>query len=302
VHQHEHGRSDSRRRIAQALAITAALLVTQAVGGWLIGSLALLADAGHLATDVLGLATALTAVTLANRPPSARRTFGLGRLEVLAAAANALLLLAVGGTVVWQAFGRLSAAQPVPVPSGPLLAFGLLGLAGNLVALAILARGDRSSLNVRGAFLEVLGDALGSVAVLIAAAVIALTGWYQADPIASLMIAALILQRSVVLLRDAGHVLLEGTPADVDAERVRAALLATPGVTAVHDLHVWSITSGERAVSAHLVVDGEPCLGCGETSVLDRAAQVLRERFGLAHSTLQIEHVTHDAHEGGGHS
>jgi cobalt-zinc-cadmium efflux system protein len=243
---------------------------------------------------------ALAAVTLASRPPSSRRSVGVGRLEVLAAAANALLLLGVGGTVVWQALQRLAA--PVHVPSAPLLALGLIGLAGNLVALAILARGDRSSLNMRGALLEVLGDALGSVAVVMAALVIWWTGWLQADPVASLVIAALILPRSLLLLRDAAHVLLEGTPSDVDAERVRSALLAVPGVAQVHDLHVWSITSGESAVSAHLVVDGADCLGCGEASVLDQAALMLRERFGLAHSTLQLEDASHDAHERGGHS
>jgi cobalt-zinc-cadmium efflux system protein len=300
VHRHEHARSDSRRRIALALGIVTGLLVAESAGAWFTGSLTLLADAGHLATDVLGLAVALVAVTLAGRPPSARRSFGLGRLEVLAAAANALLLLGVGGTVVWRAFHRL--ASPVQVPSGPLLALGLIGLAGNLVALTVLARGDRSSLNLRGAVLEVLGDALGSLAVVISAVVIGWTGWLAADPVAALVIAALILPRSVLLLRDAAHVLLEGTPPDVDAERVRAALLAVPGVARVHDLHVWSITSGESAVSAHLVVEGTDCLGCGDGSVLDRAALVLRERFGLAHSTLQLEDADHDAHERGGHS
>lgn len=299
MHDHAHSRSDNRRRIALALAITVTLLLLEAAGAVWTGSLALFADAGHLATDALGLVVALAAVTLAARPPSVRRTFGFGRLEVLAAAANALLLLGVGGTVLVQAIRRLS--NPVEVPSGPLLALGAIGLVGNLVALAVLAGGDRTSLNLRGALLEVLGDALGSVAVLAAAVVIALTGWMQADPVASLAIAALILPRSALLLRDAVHVLLEGTPAGVDTDEVRAELRAIPGVADVHDLHVWSITSGEPAVSVHLVVDGVACLGCGETSVLDRAALVLRERFGLAHSTVQIEHTTHDAHEPGVH-
>lgn len=271
------------------------LLVAEAIGAALTGSLVLLADAGHLATDVFGLVVALTAVMLAGRPPSSRRTFGHGRLEVLAAALNALLLLGVGGTVLVQAIRRLF--EPVEMPSGPLLVLGAIGLAGNLVALAVLAGGDRSSLNLRGALMEVLGDALGSVAVLVSAVVIALTSWDRADAVASVAIAALILPRSAMLLRDAVHVLLEGTPSGVDAGQVRAALLEVPGVVQVHELHVWSITSGEPAVSAHLVVDGVDCVGCGETSVLDKAAAVLCDRFGLAHSTLQVEHATHDDHE-----
>lgn len=301
MHDHaSHRRSDSQRRITLALAITVSLLITEGIGALWTGSLALFADAGHLATDALGLAVALTAVRLAGRPASARRTFGLGRLEVLAAAVNALLLLGVGGTVLVQGIRRL--ANPVEVPSGPLLALGLIGLVANLVALYVLAGGDRSSLNMRGALLEVMGDALGSLAVVASAVVIGLTGWLQADAVASLAIAALMLPRSAVLLRDAVHVLLEGAPADIDPARVRAELLAIPGVTEVHDLHVWSITSGEAAVSVHLVVDGVQCLGCGETSVLDRAASMLRERFGLAHSTVQIEHATHDEHESVRHS
>jgi cobalt-zinc-cadmium efflux system protein len=306
VHDHGHGhghprgdRADSRRRIAIALGITVTLLVVEAVGAAVTGSLALLADAGHLATDALGLAVALAAVALAARPPSARRTFGFGRLEVLAAAANALLLLGVGGTVLVQAIGRL--ADPVDVPGRSLLVLGIVGLVGNLVALAVLAGGDSHSLNMRGALLEVLGDALGSVAVIGSALVIGLTGWMQADAVASLVIAALILPRSAVLLRDAAHVLLEGTPSGVDIDDVRSALLEIRGVREVHDLHAWSITTGEPAVSAHLVVEGVDCLGCGETSVLDQAAALLGTRFGLDHSTLQIEHAAHDGHEGARH-
>jgi cobalt-zinc-cadmium efflux system protein len=300
VHDHAHARLDNRRRIGLALAVTVSLLVIEAVGAVLTGSLALLADAGHLATDGVGLAVALAAVILAGRPASARRTFGLGRLEVLAAAANALLLLGVGGTVLVRAIGRLS--EPVPVAGTPLLAIGVVSLAGNLVALAVLAGGDRTSLNLRGALLEVLGDALGSVAVVASALVITLTGWLPADAIASLAIAALILPRSALLLRDAAHVLLEGAPPDVDADEVRSTLLGIRGVVDVHDLHVWCITPGETAVSAHLVVDGVACIGCGETSVLDQAAALLAERFGLAHSTVQIEHATHDDHEQAQHT
>lgn len=299
-HGHGHTRADSRRRLTIALGITVSLLVVEGVGAWVTGSLALFADAGHLATDAVGLAVALAAAVLAGRPPSARRTFGFGRLEVLAAAVNAVLLLAVGGTVLVQGIRRL--ADPAPVSSAPLLVLGVVGLVGNLAALWVLARGDRASLNMRGALLEVLGDALGSIAVIAAAAVIWTTGWLQADAVASLVIAALIVPRSALLLRDAAHVLLEGAPTGVDTGAVRAALLSIDGVTHVHDVHVWSITSGETAMSAHLVVDGVDCVGCGDESVLDRAATLLHERFGLEHTTLQIEHDTHDTHERTTHS
>ena len=295
VHEHAARRGDDRQRLAVALGVTFTVLVVEVVGAAFTGSLALLADAGHLATDVLGLAAALGAAVLARRPPSTRRTFGLGRAEVLAAALNAVILLGVGGAVAVQAVRRLM--EPVGVPGAPLLVLGAIGLAGNLVALAVLAGGDRASLNLRGALLEVAGDVLGSVAVLAAAAVVVTTGWERADPVASLVITALIVPRAVMLLRDAGHVLLEGAPAGLDTDAVRAALLDVPGVTDVHDLHIWTITSGSRSLSAHLVVDGAPAVGCGEKSVLDAAAGVLGRRFGLMHSTLQVEHDDHADHE-----
>ncbi len=297
-HGHGHGAAVSdRRRLGWALAITFVVLLIEVVGTALTGSLALLADAGHLATDVLGLAVALIATVLAQRPPSHYRTYGLGRAEVLAAALNALVLLVVAGVVAVEAVTRLAA--PPAIPGVPLLVLGALGLIGNLAALAVLTRGGsrERSLNLRGALLEVMGDALGSVAVLGAAVVMLTTGWRQADPVASLAIAALIVPRALLLLREAAHVLLEGTPRGVDAAEVDRVLRTVPGVRDVHDLHLWTITSGRHAVSAHLVVDEARSLHCGDASVLDAAATELSRHFGLTHSTLQVEHNDHAEHE-----
>ncbi|MCD2185659.1 cation diffusion facilitator family transporter [Actinomycetospora sp. SF1] len=279
--------------------ITALVLVSGAVGAWVTGSLSLLADLGHQVTDVAALVTAVVAARLAQRPPSARRTFGLGRSEVLGAAVNALALLAVTVWVAVEAVERLFADSPPEVPGLALLVFGAVGLVGNLVSLAVLSGGS-GSLNVRGAALHVLGDALGSVAVMVAAGVLLLTGWPYADVVASLVIVAILVPRTVALLSTTAHVLLEGAPPGVDVEEVRAALLAVPGVLEVHDLHVWVISDRTPAASAHLVVDDGTtphCEGSGPSSVLDRAATALRDRFGLDHSTLQIETPEHADHE-----
>jgi cobalt-zinc-cadmium efflux system protein len=250
-----------------------------------------------LATDVLGLAVALVATVLAQRPPTRSRTYGLGRAEILAAAFNALLLLGVGAVVAVEALARLVA--PPPIAGVPLLVIGALGLVGNLAALVVLSGGGsrERSLNLRGALLEVLGDVLGSVAVIGAAVAMLTAGWRHADPIASLAIAALIVPRALALLREAAHVLLEGTPRGVDAAEVDRLLRTVPGVRDVHDLHLWTITSGRHAVSAHLVVEEAQSLHCGEASVLDLAAHALRTHFGLTHSTLQVEHHNHADHE-----
>jgi cobalt-zinc-cadmium efflux system protein len=297
-HGHGHaGVPSDRGRLVRALAIISAVLLAEVAGAAVTGSLALLADAGHLATDVLGLAVALVATVLAQRPPTRSRTYGLGRAEILAAAFNALLLLGVGAVVAVEALARLVA--PPPIAGVPLLVIGALGLVGNLATLVVLSgEGSRErSLNLRGALLEVLGDVLGSVAVIGAAVAMLTAGWRQADPVASLAIAALIVPRALALLREAAHVLLEGTPRGVDAAEVDRLLRTVPGVRDVHDLHLWTITSGRHAVSAHLVVDEARSLHCGDASVLDTAANVLRTQFGLTHSTLQVEHDDHADHE-----
>ncbi|ANY08716.1 cation diffusion facilitator family transporter [Pseudonocardia sp. HH130630-07] len=293
---HGHaGAGTDRRRLAIALVVTLATTVLGAVGAAITGSLALLADLSHLLTDAGALVAALIAAALAARPATARRTYGMGRAEVLVAALNALTLVAVVGWVVVEAVQRLF--EPQPVPGLPMLVIGVLGLVGNLISLAVLSGGDRGNMNLRGALLHVLGDALGSVGVLVAAVVLMTTGWPYADTIASLVIVAIVLPRAVALLREAAHVLLEGAPKGIDGDDVRDALLAVPGVTAVHDLHLWAINDRTPAMSAHLVVTEELTAHCGDESVLDAATQVLRERFGLDHSTLQVEHAAHVGHE-----
>lgn len=294
-HGHGHSADGDRRRLAIALAVTLGVAVLGAAGAFLTGSLALLADLSHLLTDAGALAAALIASYLAARPASLRRTYGLGRVEVLVAGFNALTLIVVVGWVAVEAVRRLF--EPVEIPGMPLLVIGALGLLGNLVALAVLAGGDRANMNIRGAALHVLGDALGSVGVLVAAGVLIFTGWPYADTIASLFIVALVLPRAVGLLREVGHVLLEGAPRHIDVAEVDQALRSVPGVVEVHDLHVWVINDRKPSVSAHLVVDGHERTGCGTDSVLDAASHALRERFGLAHSTLQLERHDHAVHD-----
>jgi cobalt-zinc-cadmium efflux system protein len=294
-HGHGHSAESDRKRLGAALGVTMLTAVLGAIGALLTGSLALLADLGHLLTDASALAAALVASLLTARPTSMRRTYGLGRVEVLVAGLNAIALVAVVVWVAIEGVGRLS--EPAEVPGLPLLVIGALGLVGNVVSLLVLAGGDRGNMNMRGAMLHVLGDALGSVGVLVAAVVLLMTGWPYADTVASLFIAALILPRAVGLLREVGHVLLEGVPRGIDAAEVKDALRGVPGVVDVHDLHVWAINDRKPSVSAHVVVDDYGHAGCGDASVLDRAARTLRERFGLSHSTLQVEQHAHAGHE-----
>lgn len=303
-HDHDDGHRTAaagyQGRLLAVLIITLGVMVVEVVAGLLSGSLALLADAAHMGTDALGIGMALLAVRMASRAPTVRRTFGWQRAEVLAAAANALLLLGLGVAVVVEAVRRLT--DPPEIQPASVLVVGAIGLLANVVGLVLLAGGRKESLNVRGAFLEVLGDALGSVAVLVAAAVVAITGADRADPIASLLIAALILPRAVTLLRDAAEVLLEATPRGVDLAEVRRHMLAQPGVVDVHDLHAWTITSGVPVLSAHVTVDtGVLVDACGSGGVLDRLHDCLREDFDVEHSTFQLEPAGHRDHEGADH-
>ncbi|ACQ81738.1 cation diffusion facilitator family transporter [Beutenbergia cavernae DSM 12333] len=291
---HSHAPTASGRhrgRLAAALAITVTVMVVEVIGAWLTGSLALLADAGHMLSDATGLTLALIATWLAARPTSHRWTFGWQRAEVLAALANGVILAVVAVTVLIEGLRRFSTPGEVEAPV--MLAVGALGLVANLVALRLLAAGQKESLNVRGAYLEVLGDLLGSVAVIAAALVIATTGWVQADAVASIAIAVLIAPRAFSLLRDVARVLLEGTPKEMELDTVRRHLAGVPGVVAVHDLHAWTITSGVPVLSAHVVVDDDvldPARFCG---VLDELQHCLRGHFDVEHSTLQLEPATH---------
>ena len=304
---HDHGSGQvhgtpsavHRRRLTLVLALTVAVFVVELVGALLSGSLALLADAGHMATDALGIGLALGAVTLAQRPAAGRRTFGWQRIEVLAAGLNGVLLLAVGTYVVVEAVRRIG--DPPDIHAGWMLSIAAVGLVANLVSLAVLHAGQRDSLNTRGAYLEVVGDALGSVAVIVAGVLIATTGWTAADVVASLAIGALVLPRAWALLREALDVLLEAAPRGVDLARVRAHVLSVDGVLEVHDLHAWTITSGLPVLSAHVVVADEVLADGHGGRVLDALGVCLGDHFDLAHCTFQLESPGHRGHEAAVH-
>ncbi len=301
-HGHAHGVPSGgtvsaayRGRLRIALGITVFVMVVQIVGGMLADSLALVADAAHMATDALGLGMALLAIHFAGRPPSERRTFGLARAEILAALANCLLLLGVGGYVLYEAVQRF--ITPAATEGGLAMVFGTVGLAANLVSLSLLLRGQKESLNVRGAFLEVAADALGSVTVIVAALVIVTTGWTAADPIASLVIALMIVPRTLRLLRETLDVLLEAAPKGVDMTEVRAHILNTPGVEDVHDLHAWTITSGMPVLSAHVVVSADTLNAIGHEKMLHELQDCLGDHFDVQHCTFQLEPSGHAQHE-----
>ncbi|MFI1252929.1 cation diffusion facilitator family transporter [Streptomyces netropsis] len=284
-----------RGRLRIALGITLTVLVAEIIGSALTGSLALLADAGHMATDAVGVSMALVAIHFANRPASARRTYGYARAEILAALLNCLLLLGVGGYILFEAVDRL--INPTDVPGGMTVVFGLIGMVANVISLALLMRGQKESLNVRGAFLEVLSDALGSLAVVLSALVIMATGWTQADPIASLVIGLMIVPRTLKLLREALDILLEAAPKDVDMDEVRAHIMGLPGVMDLHDLHVWTITSGMPVLSAHVVVDQSALEAGGHEKMLHDLQGCLGEHFDVEHCTFQLEPSGHAEHE-----
>ncbi len=288
-----------RNRLAAVLAVVLAVVLAEIVGAVLSGSLALLADAGHLGTDAAGIALSLLATGYAARPVTAQRTFGYLRAEVLAALLNALLLFGVAAVVAVEAVRRLLSPPDV---SGPIvLAFAGVALVGNLVALALLARGRSASLTLRAVFTELLADALGAAAALVAGVVIALTGQSRADGVAALAVAVFILPRVWSLVREAVDVLLETAPTGVDMAHVRAHMLGVSGVVDVHDLHAWTITSGVPVLSAHVVID-DATVGRGEGGqVLDRLCDCLAEHFDVEHCTFQLEPGGHREHERGGH-
>jgi cobalt-zinc-cadmium efflux system protein len=289
-----------RSRLKIVLAVTVVVVVVELVGAWVSGSLALLADAGHMVTDAAAVALALSASYVATLAPTSRRTFGFHRAEILAALVNAVVLLGVCGYLAVEGVRRL--VDPADVETGPMLVFAVVGLVANTVSMGLLYRRRTSSLNMRGAYLEVLGDLFGSAIVVVAAVVIMTTGFTRADPVASLLIAVLILPRSVGLLRDAVDVLLETTPAHLDLDDVREHLRRVPGVVDVHDLHAWTITSGMPVLSAHVTVSDACLEQRGVGSLLDEFSGCVASHFAVEHVTFQIEPESHRAHEDLGES
>ena len=282
VHR-ETAAARSRGALVFALALTGGYMVVEIVGAMFTGSLALLADAVHMLTDVGGLALALFAIWVASRPPTPAKTYGYYRAEILAATVNAIVLLVVAGSILVEAWERVRA--PRAVLGGPMLAIGGLGLLVNLAAAWFLHRDADASLNVRAAYLEVLSDALSSLAVLVAAGVVLTTGWTLVDALASAAIALFIVPRTWGLLKQAVNVLLEGVPAHLDLSAIEAAITEVSGVRRVHDLHVWTLTSGREAMSAHVVVQDVR----ESERLLDTLHAVLHTHFGIDHTTIQLE-------------
>jgi cobalt-zinc-cadmium efflux system protein len=284
AHDHrETAAGRSRRRLVAVLVLTGTFVLVEIAGALWTGSLALAADAGHMLTDLGGLALALFAAWIAARPPTPAKTFGYYRVEILAALVNALVLLLVAGVILIEAYRRILA--PPVILGGPMLAIAALGLGVNLFSAWLLRAGAAESLNVRAAYLEVLADALASVGVLIAALVVILSGWTLVDPLTSAAIAVFIVPRTWHLLAQAVNVLLEGTPAHLQLGEIAAAMARVAGVRRIHDLHVWTLTSGRDAMSAHVVVDD-----LAESSrLLVELHALLHVRFGIDHTTIQLE-------------
>jgi cobalt-zinc-cadmium efflux system protein len=284
-----------RRALITVMGLSALIAVAEIVGALITGSLVLLADAAHMAADTAGVGLSLLAVYFASRPPTARRTFGYARAEILAAMANAVLLFGLAAFIIVDAIRRLM--SPPSVESGLVIVFGVVALGANAVSLLLLRRGQAESLNVRGAFLEVASDALGALAVIVTGIVIATTGFTRADPIASLAVGVLILPRTWRLLRETVDVLLEASPQGMDLTEVRAHMTGLPGVRDVHELHAWTITSGLPVLSAHVVVDPGVLDNGRCASMLDRLQDCLRGHFDVEHSTFQLEPAGHADHE-----
>lgn len=275
---------DNKKRVAQALAVTASFMVVEAIGGWLSGSLALIADAGHMLTDSLALAVALYAFRLAEKPSDPRRSYGYQRAQVLAALANGSALVLIVAWIAIEAIGRI--LEPHPIDVTTMLTVAILGLLANAAAFLILHGGDRNNLNIRGATLHVISDLLGSVAAIVAAILIALFGWTGVDPLLSLVVAGLVLRTALKLLRQSSHILLEGTPDWLDLGAVRESISAEiSGVVDVHHMHAWCLTHERPLVTLH----AELAPGTDADNALAGIKRILRTRFGIDHSTVQVE-------------
>ncbi|HTU75128.1 MAG TPA: cation diffusion facilitator family transporter [Trebonia sp.] len=300
-HGHSHGAaaSASRRHLLAALLLLTAFMLGEVIVAVLSGSLALLSDAGHMLSDVGAIGAALWAARLADRPAAGAWTFGWKRAEILSAAGNGITLLVVSGIVAVEAISRL--IHPPRVEGVPVVATAAAGIVVNIAATWVLAKGNRSSLNVQGAFRHVLTDLYGFIGTVIAGIVILTAGWARADAVASLLVVALMLKASWELLRDSGRILLEAAPRDMNLDDVRAHLLGTDHVQGVHDLHAWTVTSGLPALSAHIVVD-EACFTDGHAPrLLDRLQACIAGHFDVEHSTFQLEAAAHAGHEPGTH-
>ncbi|KDE49352.1 cation diffusion facilitator family transporter [Geobacillus sp. CAMR5420] len=290
-HHHGLGREGSQKGLAAALVITVGIMVLEFVGGLVTNSLALLSDSGHMLSDAASLLLSLLAVWFAARPASPKRTYGFYRFEILAALVNGVALVGIAAWIIWEAVARF--VNPPAVASGPMMAIAVIGLLANLASAWVLMRkGDvKENVNVRSAYLHVIGDALGSVGAMAAGLVIWLFDWYAADPLISIAVAVLILKGAFAVVKQTVHILMEGTPAAIDHAEVKAALSGIDGVIDVHDLHIWTITSGLDSLSCHLLIEE----GCDGQAVLQRAIDLVETRFHIRHATIQIEmpHIRH---------
>jgi len=303
MHDHAHGNglrgASNRRLLTISLGLTGVVFLVQVVGALASGSLALLADSAHMLTDASGLIIALIASAVAARPANDRRTYGYQRAEVFGALVNAIILLVLATAIAFEGVRRLADPATTEVAGGLMLVVAVVGLLANAVAMWLLSSAQKRSINVRGAYLEVLGDLLGSVAVIVAAVVIVTTGWLPADALASLLIAAMIVPRAIALLREVVSVLAESAPEGTQVEDIRSHLLSKPGVTAVHDVHVWQLTRGAPVFTAHVVVEAAVLAGGRAPELLSSLQSCLSEHFDVEHSTFQFEpdgHVERHAH------
>lgn len=290
-HHHDHGHSN-KRSLAVVLALTGTYMVVEIIGGLLTGSLALLADAAHMASDNLAIGLALFAFWLSSKPSTPNRSFGYKRAEILAALFNGITIVAVSIWIFFEAAGRFS--EPPEVLGGWMMAVAVVGLFVNVAGAAILARSAGENLNMQGAFRHVLADLLGSVGVILAAGVIILTGWTYADPLISVGVGVLVLASAWKLLKEPVNILLEATPSDINAAELGRRMASSPGVAEIHDLHIWTITSGFPALSAHILVGGDEDCHARRREV----EEMLHERYGIEHTTLQVDHIGDHAPHG----
>jgi cobalt-zinc-cadmium efflux system protein len=276
------GRLAYQNNLKRVLLITGLFMVVEVIGGLMTGSLALLADSGHMLTDMGALSLSLFAMWMAGKPATPEKTFGYHRAEILAAVTNAVVLLLLALWILYEAYRRM--LLPAQVPGAPMVVIGLLGLGVNLVSLKLLGAHDHESLNVRSAYLEVMGDAISSIGIILGGVLVWTTGWPMIDPLLSAGITLFILWRTWALLSQAVHVLMEGVPSRLEASEVGRAMAAVTGVKTIHDLHIWTISSGLDSLSSHVVVSR----GMDRDRLLEQLSDLLRERFGIAHVTLQI--------------